>query len=706
MMQETEQQSGSWAAIYRNHAHLFNPAILVVLILLSFGWSVGHGFVWDDRTLILNSDIPAHIQTPSSIFSRSFWNVSENVQDVTRSFYRPLVTLSYMLDFAIWGFNPSGFHITNILLHILVSLLVYAIAFRLLKSTVGALLAALVFAVHPTHVENVCWIAGRTDVICGLFFFLALYLLLRWCEGGGSSAILSGSMAMAYLLALLGKEMAVTFPLVALVYYTIGDRQTLPWRRFAVPMFILILITGIYMLMRLVILGDFSGPPMYGDAWQRVVSIPVVFAKYLGLLMTLLPVDPHHAEGMVDSLANVNFLLPATVSLVFAAFVVTVCVSFRRTLCFPFVLVPVTLLPVFNLATFGDILYADRFLYIPSFGFAVGIIALAFEVSRNATRVSRSVKVAVGVLFLVFAGSMILASWDNCRYWKNNLTLFSHAVKTSQRSAYIHFNLANSLRAERRLPEACQEYSRAIYLSPDYPEAFYNMGVTLKESGMHEHAITYLSRSIEIYEERLSGRAIPLLLPPGMHDPSLDYRRRVLTPSIRMAYKDGQCQAMSQIGDTYRQMGMLSKAIQAYQVVVAVRPSFEAYNNLGECLLNTGNTETAYKCFLDALQIKPSPLIYNNLGMICIRQQKYDKALEHLRKALAYELREMTPQLEAALQYNMAQAIYRTKGLDAAAVHARMAIALIERGYGPAEGARELRAWFQNPPATNSSATP
>lgn len=703
-METTGQHTISWRELYRTYAHYINATFLLLIVLAAFGASAGHEFVWDDRALIVNSDISREARSPASIFSRSFWSVSEYAEDVTRSFYRPLITLSYMLDFSVWGMNSAGFHVTNIVLHYLVAMLVYLVALTLLGTPFRSLLATILFAVHPTHVENVCWISGRTDIICAIFYLVALHLFTRWSASSSGSSLLAGGVAFAYVLALLAKETAITFPLVALLYFVARPRREVPWRSLTFPMLLLVMVTGLYLILRLVILDKITGPPLFGETWQRLATIPVVFGKYLALLMTLLPTDPHHADPLVTTIFGMSFLLPALIAVVYLVLLGVLFVNFRERLFFPFAVIPAILLPVFRLATFGDILYADRFLYIPSFGFAVGLVALCVEIAERSPRLPRFVKPAVLAVFVFFAATMLLGCLENSRHWKSNLTLFSHAVKTSPRSAYIHFNLANSLHSAGKLSQACQEYDRAIHLAADYPEAFYNMGVALKESGMYEHAITYLGRAIELYDERLKGRAIPLLMPGNIVDPTLVNRKRIESPAIRQAYVQNQCMALMQIADVYRRMKILSEAIKAYQIVVTIVPSSEAYNNLGECMLNAGNPDMAYKYFLEALRIKPTPLVYNNLGMICVRLAKYDKAIEYLNKALSYPLSEVGPGIEAAAHYNLAHALKNTKGLDAAAVHARTAISLIERGHGPEFGARELRAWFTNA-ATQSAET-
>lgn len=174
--------------------------------------TVRFGYCWDDTSLIRdNQDLTAG--NPLALFGRSFAVQQSSGEWQKNQYYRPLVTLSFWLDRQVWGRKPFGFHLTNVLLNLVVSVLVGFLFRRLLSSLPAALLGGLAFVLHPMHVEAVAFISGRTDLVMSLFVLVALLALLgfRSRPNAGRIAVIM----VAYCAALLSKETAVVFPLLA-----------------------------------------------------------------------------------------------------------------------------------------------------------------------------------------------------------------------------------------------------------------------------------------------------------------------------------------------------------------------------------------------------------------------------------------------------------------------------------------------------------
>lgn len=633
------------------YRHVFNVLVIVLCIFAAYGKSLNHNFVWDDYGLIVNNEQVKSLSPWYQVFYRSFWQLGENIADPSRSFYRPLITISYKTDYALWGLDPRGFHLTNILAHCICACVVYMLGILLLKSPTLALMGSIVWAIHPSHVENVCWVSGRTDIFCGVFFFLAFSFFRLWTENPRYQSRYLVVTAVCYLLALLSKEMALTLPLVILSWLLI-ERKSYPWRDLFFLFILLAIITVGYLMIRVHFLGKIAGPPVFGSQWERLASIPMVFCKYLGVLLALIPVDPHHSETFVSSVWSFQFFLFLCVSVGYLA---GIWWCFRnRKIFIGFLLswIPVTLLPVFYLGSFGDILYADRFLYIPCFGFVFGILAMAAQSAWKKVSQWRGVKIICGVLYGVLVATLLFITRENTSYWATNVSLFSRAAQTSPRSAYVYFNLGSSLAERKAYQDACSAYAKAVTLLPGYAEAYVNMGACLNQLGRYEDAVACFQEVMK-----------------------LDVVSHIL---------------YSNLGDSYRKLGNLSRAQDFYRTSLALRSTGRVHNNLGECLLAAGSLDLAYKHLIRALKLSPSSGVYNNLGLFYLEKGQPGKALEYLNKAMSFPARRLPPDLEIAIHYNLAQAFHMTGDSFAASFHAGAALDLIPEDYKPSDPEKDM----------------
>ena len=150
---------------------------LVSLTLLVWGASLWNGFVWDDRILIQKNEATLSRLSLATVFFSDFW--STETEAGSSNYYRPLVTLSYMLDYALYGLNPMGYHLTNLVLHTACVLTLWYLLGLLGVSTGVATFTASLWAIHPALAESVAWISGRTDVVATVFVLLSIVMALR-----------------------------------------------------------------------------------------------------------------------------------------------------------------------------------------------------------------------------------------------------------------------------------------------------------------------------------------------------------------------------------------------------------------------------------------------------------------------------------------------------------------------------------------------
>jgi tetratricopeptide (TPR) repeat protein len=410
------------------------PALLLLLVLLTFGRSLGGGFIWDDRVLVERNQ---RIRDPGQLgraFTRRFWDVSlqtsEERSQQAHVYYRPLVTASFSLDYGLYGMRPWGYHLTNLLLHLGVVGLALALCRRLLGRGAPALVAALLFAVHPSRAEAVSWISGRSDLLMALLALGALLLFWRALRG---ARIRGGALAGAWLLyagALLSKEtavgLAVVVPCLDLLWSpgegagqpADAERRRRLRRNALVCHLPLALVTAGVVLLRLLLPGTAVDWGLGG----RLAMLLQSLGHYLEL--TLLPYDP---SMLVGSLYNPRapdwglVLAGAGGLLAWGAALALALKRQSRVAAIALVLLAAFLAPVSNLVPLGlHALVAERFLYLPLLGLALllGLGLRRLQPRRGAYRLALA---GVGVLAVSWAVTASLRSADFAgeeRFWR------------------------------------------------------------------------------------------------------------------------------------------------------------------------------------------------------------------------------------------------------------------------------------------------
>jgi Flp pilus assembly protein TadD len=481
------------AADTRRPSELWVATLLAVAVALSLGVSLRGGFVWDDAPLISENRL---VQDPSeilNILTSSFWETGDR-HDRFRSFFRPLVSLSYALDYAVWGPRPAGFHLTNLLLHFSCCWLVYRLALAEGIGPWGALAGAALFAVHPVHVESVAWISGRTDLVCGVFL-LGAFLLHRKAASRGARALRVASWLL-FTLALFSKEMAATLPALVFadVWYSADKRKRRLARAWAAAIPYLIVL-GLYVAARSQALGQ-GAPPLFTLEGQALVATSLfVLARYLTLLILPVGLDAHYPYAPLESLLTSLALVSGTMLLI--ALLATRRFARRSPrLLFWGAWIFVGLLPVLAFGRFGDVLLADRFLYLPSVGLAVLAARLVDPVLARVswTPLARRVAVAGAALLVVLGG----LSFKRTLVWRDDRTLFSDMLRTSPSSALVRNNLGLSLYKSGEFDRASEQFRLAVELSPGYALAHNNLAAALEREGRLEQAQAHYRQALEL----------------------------------------------------------------------------------------------------------------------------------------------------------------------------------------------------------------
>ncbi len=572
---------------------------IIILTTLSYFNTLNNSFVYDDNTYVVENKQIRSIANISMAFISTYPPDAKE-----QGLYRPLVTVSYIVDYALWGLNPKGFHLANLILHILTSIIVYLLALEIIKTQWPSAVVGIVFALHPVHTEAVTWVVGRAEVMAGLFYFLAF---LFYIKAGNSPSFKNRqfiSSNIFYFLALLSKEIAVTLPILLFAYdYFFFHRQRsaeiieLLKKRYLS----FIILTFIYIIIRFAVLGaigpqkNLSFAPDVG-LYERFLTIIVVIGYYMRLLFLPFNLTVDYVFPKIASLSLPVFIYGG---ILLVSIGITVLLYKRsKMLSFSIALFFITLLPVMNIIPIGELI-AERFLYIPliSFALLIGISTDYFFIRFS----SKFLRIIISIPLIFLAAFYSLLTISRNYDWKDAFTLWKATIYTMPASSVAHNNLGVEYVKKEEHIDAIVEYKKAIELSPKYSHALTNLGDAYLKIGLIDEAIDFYKKAIEA------------------------------EPDYSIAYNN--------LGFAYFEKGLYKEALSEYKKAIKLNskdPLF--YNNLGNLYASMKRYDDAIAEYKRAISIDPlDTKAYNNLGAVYAQQGKFNEAEAEVRKALAID---------------------------------------------------------------------
>lgn len=561
--------------------------------------------------------------------------------------WHPLTTLSYMIDTALFGRGPAGYHFTNLLLHVVNSLLL----FLLLRDVTGAfyrsLAVALLFAIHPLHVEPVAWIASRKDVLSTLFLFAAIYAYVYYARR--PSALRMAAVLAAMLLGLFSKAMLVTLPVVllALDYWPLARYEDAWQRGFheriqrgiallreKIPLFTLSFVFAIVTVATQSVSGTMSKLDAL-PIGARLVNAVQSYGIYIVKMMwptNLAPFYPH--SGAVSLGPEFWFGLFVLVA---GALISLWTLRIAPYVAVGFVWYVVTLLPVSGILQAGIQAYADRYTYVPLIGVFAAMVWGADAILRRFPIPERPLFVTGGVLTLVLA----VLSWVQVQRWENDERLFTHTLAVTENNFVAHMIVGNVYYERGELDAAIAEYQASLTIAPNDADTCAAMGLALAAKGDTESAMNYYKAALNLNPDHVPARAklAALLLSQGNLDHAIVQFEQTL------ARRPDHVVALNGLGLAYAGQHRYADAIDALRRGIAIAPDDPSlHSDLALVLAQEGQRDDAYRHFDEAVRLDPGdPEAHNNLAIILAELGRYDEAVTHFEKALA-----LNPTFEAA----------------------------------------------------------
>ena len=522
--------------------------IVLILATLAVFWQVNqYSFVNFDDHVYVTQNI--HIQSGITL-DGCRWALGTHYLGL----WNPLVWLSFMFDYQLYGLNAGSYHLTNLILHILSALLLFWLFNRMTGAIWKSAFVAAFFALHPLHVESVAWIAERKDVLSAFFWMLTLCLYVYYTEKPVIKRYLP--VVFSFVVALMSKPMVVTLPVIMILldYWPLGrfelrKSDLMLWQlREKIPFFILSAV------LVFITLYNPSGHDTSLKAFSllsRLANTPVAFVTYMG--RTFMPNGMAYYYPFSDQLPVWQVF---GTSLLIISISAAAIVMVKR---FPYFFVgwlwfAITILPVIGIIQVSLIMpysMADRYHYLPSIGIAV-ILAwgIPFLIKREDTRKKILLPVSIAALSI-----MAVFTWQQCGYWRDNASLFGHALQVTKDNYFAHNSLGADLFKNGKLKEAMYHYNEAIRLNPNATDFYNNRGICYFALGQPQSAVE-------------------------------DYNKAVaLNPEFADAYYNR--------GVAYVKLGRNQSAFDDFSDAIRLKAdSADAYNNRAIIYLNQGNIET------------------------------------------------------------------------------------------------------------------
>ncbi|UCC11559.1 MAG: tetratricopeptide repeat protein [candidate division WOR-3 bacterium] len=472
--------------------NLLCAAILIVLTILLYLNSLGGDFVWDDRSLILQTPQIQHPERVLETFAQPLTVFGSNY-----GYYRPVAMMSLALDQWTWGGNPLGFHIMNLILHLGVVICLYFFFTGLVNWKIG-FIASLLFATFACHVENVAFISGRMDILATLFMVLCLWLYFR---KQNPSPFILAVCALFGLLALLSKEIAFVLPVVfvtVLIFFI--PRQY--WKKHISRGAIFIgMPLIVYAVLRLYAVRIVN-PPV-SDVFplgERLLMIPQTTVLYLQLLIFPFNLNARHVILPPQYSGMSMFVIMLIVVIAVIALVV-LAARRNKTIAFGAVWFCLGILPVLNIIPLRGQVIAERFLYFPSAGFALMLAGIAGIIHKQKKHTRKPLQIVIWVLLTAVGVSNLIFTVTRNPVWHNELRFFSRMVEQTPDSPLAHHNLGYVYYRQGNYIMAELEYRKAIELNPTFPDSRATLGDVLTCTGRYEQAVHQYRMYLNLYPD-------------------------------------------------------------------------------------------------------------------------------------------------------------------------------------------------------------
>ncbi|MCP4713993.1 MAG: tetratricopeptide repeat protein [Deltaproteobacteria bacterium] len=576
---------------------LIDPILCLLLttaIIGIYGQTADFGFV--------NFDDPVYVfENPNLTDGLTRASVSWALTAVYGATWQPLVWLSYLLDVELYGLSPGGFHLTNLVLHLINTLLLFAVMRRLTGSRWTGLFIAGLFGLHPLNVEAVTWVSERKGLLSTTMLLLCLLSYTRYARRPGLKQYLP--IMFFFTLGLAAKPMLVTLPfLLLLLDFRPLSRME---KRLAGPR----LLPGLIIEKIPLFLLSAAACALAVYSQHAAGALAAMDIRPLGIRVenALVTYIVYLVKFFIPAGLSAHYPIPLSFSLWQSAGAGTVLVLISGTAVYlarrlPWLFIGWfwylgLLLPVIGLVQFGSHALADRFMYVPMNGITLMLAMGAAACFRKLPLIKTG---CIGGAIIIMA-ILSAVSFRQVQTWQNSQTLWTHALAVTEHNYPALYNLGHAYDQGGDSEQALRHYREALQINPDSAQTHHSIGVLLAAQGA-------TLQSIEHYREALR-------LDPAAAD------------------------THNNLGNCYQRQGSLNLAIEHYRAALRSNPQrAQTHYNLGQALEKQGRPMQAFDRYTKALILDPSYIkARSSLAIACARSGRLAEAVAHFKALLKQE---------------------------------------------------------------------
>jgi tetratricopeptide (TPR) repeat protein len=621
----------------REKSRRYNPLVIsicLVTAIIAIYWPVySYNFVrYDDGEYVTAN---THIQ--SGLNGKSFyWAFTASYS----SNWHPITWLSLALDYQLFKDWAGGYHLVNVLFHILNTLILFYVLMRMTGAVWPSAFVAAAFALHPLHVESVAWIAERKDLLSTFFWLLTMWAYVRYVENPKLKWYLTA--ILFFILGLMSKPMLVTLPFVLLLldYWPLERKFSRKLLIEKIPFFICSFVSCIITYLAQQKGGTVVTIESFGPA-IRINNAIVAYAMYISKMFwpsRLAVFYPHPAGSLpaIKVIISISLLVLISICFIYLG-------RRRKYFMVGWLWYLGTLVPVIGLVQVGAQAMADRYTYMTLTGLFIIIAFGASEFAAKRTSASlprqarrnsvepRDKNIVLTLLAVAVLGGWAFITSVQLKYWKDNLSLFGHTLQVTENNALILENYANTLSELGEFDQAVEQFKKLLEIRPDAAQAYNNLGCTFLDAGKPQQAIEQFRLAIK-YKPDLAQAYYNLahaLRSENKSEESVSYYMQAvkIEPDYVKAWLD--------LAITLNELGKYDKAIESFHKVLELAPgNVYAHGYLGLALGAVGKTDEAIQEIRFVLSVKPNDAeMYHYLGIFLEKKGQIGEAIEAYRTA-------------------------------------------------------------------------
>jgi len=636
---------------------------ILILTALVFANSLGNGFIenFDDNVYVLNNGLIRHLNWNSLkfMFLHSY-----------SGYYHPLALLSYAIEYKFFGANPFVFHLSNYILHLLNTLLVYLFLKRFTGKFWVAAITAMFFGIHPMHVESIAWIAERKDMLYTFFFLLSLISYTKYLQTDPRFAVAEAEARnkksyltwtfIWFVLSLLSKPAAACLPLVLVLMDYYQNKKvslnSILWSK--IPFFVLSLFFGIMAVISVhtsPIIQDIS--PVY-SILDRIFLITYSTSFYLSkafapFSLSALHYYPAKLEGMLP--IEYYLSLPFLLLLIFGVYKSG---RFKMELVFGLLFYLATIILELQILPAGQAIVSERYSYVPYIGVFFIVGQFFSYIKENTFSFSKKIKHPVSIILVALVVFYSFLTYQRNKIWQNGEVLFTDVISKYPQNGFSWYALGNSDIEKKDFKAAIVNYTKAIQLEPYLVRSYVDRGLMYNQTGDYQSAMRDYTKAIELDKNLIAAylnRASTENELQKFDSAIIDYTKSIeLDPNLTTVYFAR--------GLLYNQISNYPAAIADYTKAIELdSTTAPAYFNRGIIYYRIGKYHNAISDYTQTLTLRPNDtMAYYGRGVAEADAKKYADAIADFTKAI-----KLHPQI-GDYYFHRANAKYRLKDYEGA----------------------------------------